>query len=137
MTFFPLRALWKGLRGRSLTFSTVFAMAVMGSSFAGLLRMPLRTVGIWGPLVLLLPIIATALLAKQEQRLPVSIAFKRTCSIILIFGSVLLATLIGRYENWLGHRSKRGAFSGSRQQAGPPARSPRATVLGGIPPLYS
>lgn len=104
MTIFPLRALWKGLRGRSLTFSVVFAMAVMGSSFAGLLRMPLKTIGIWGPLVLILPIVATGLLAKQEQRLPVSVSFKRSCSVLLIFGSVLLVALLGRYESWLEDR---------------------------------
>ena len=100
----PLGALWKGLRGRSLTFSVVFAMAVLGSSFAGLMRAPLRTIGIWAPLVLLLPIIATALLAKQEQKLKIETEFKRICSYSLIFGSILLALLIWKYEGYMEAR---------------------------------
>ena len=96
-----IRALWKGLRGCSLTFSLVFAMAVMGSSFLGLLRAPLRTIGIWGPLVLILPIIATSLLAKHEVKLKVTNEMRRICSYMLIFGSILLAMIMWRYEAWL------------------------------------
>ena len=97
----PLRALWKGLRGRSLTFSIVFAMAVLGSSFAGLMRAPMKTIGFWGPLVFILPIIATALLAKQEQKLKIEAEFKRICSYSLIFGSIILALLIWKYGDFL------------------------------------
>ena len=104
MSIFPVRALWKGLRGRSLTFSIVFAMAIMGSSFAGLLRMPLRTIGIWAPLVLILPIVATGLMAKYENRLPIRESFKRSCSVALIFGSVLVVACLARYESWLESR---------------------------------
>lgn len=101
MTPFSLRALWKGLRGRSLTFSVVFAMAVLGSSLAGLMRAPLKTIGIWGPLVFILPIIATGLLAKHERRLKLEEEFKRICSYSLIFGSILLAILLWRYDAWI------------------------------------
>lgn len=109
-----LRALWKGLKGRSLTFSVVFAMAVMGSSFAGLLRAPLRTIGIWGPLVLILPIVATALLAKQERKLNLGEGFRRTCSYSLIFGSILLALLLWRYQGWLDDRYAESLQTGPR-----------------------
>lgn len=101
MTPISLRALWKGLRGRSLVFSVVFAMAVMGSSFAGLMRVPLRTIGIWGPLVFILPIVATALLAKKESKLKLEEDFKRICSYSLIFGSILLSLLLWQYRNLL------------------------------------
>ncbi|MEX0326400.1 MAG: hypothetical protein AB3N33_09970 [Puniceicoccaceae bacterium] len=100
MTPISLRALWKGLRGRSLVFSIVFAMAVMGSSFAGLMRAPLRTIGIWGPLVFILPIVATALLDKQEAKLKLEPEFKRLCSYSLIFGSILLTLLLWNYREW-------------------------------------
>ena len=96
-----LRALWKGLRGHSLTFSLVFAMAVMGFSFAGLLRAPLRTIGIWAPLLFILPIIATALLAKFERKLPVPIRTRQICSYLLIFGSIFLALVLWRFESSL------------------------------------
>ena len=99
-----LRALWKGLQGRSLTFSVVFAMAIMGSSFGGLLRAPLRTIGIWGPLVLILPIIATGYLAKHERKLKLGEEFRRMCSYGLIFGSIILVLLLWRYESYLEER---------------------------------
>lgn len=101
MNPFSIRALWKGLRGRSLTFSLVFAMAVMGSSFAGLLRAPLRTIGIWGPLVLILPIVATGLLAKQESKLKMKMETRQLCAYAMIFGSILMAILLWQYESWL------------------------------------
>ena len=96
-----LRALWRGLRGRSLVFSIVFAMAVMGSSFGGLLRAPLKIIGIWAPLVLILPIVATRVLAKYERRLKIGDDFRRVCAYGLIFGSILLALLLWRYQTWL------------------------------------
>lgn len=99
-----LRALWKGLRGRSLTFSIVFALAVLGSSFGGLLRAPLRTIGLWAPLVLLLPIIATAFLARYEQRLKLEMRYRQWISYSLIFGSIALALLLWRYDQWLQSR---------------------------------
>jgi hypothetical protein len=104
MEILSMRALWKGLRGRSLTFSVVFAMAVMGSSFAGLMRAPLRTIGIWAPLVFLLPIIATGLLARQERKLNIGDDLKRLCNYGLIFGSIAFAVLLWRYEGGLSDK---------------------------------
>jgi hypothetical protein len=101
MEIFSLRALWKGLRGRSLTFSVIFAMAWMGSSFAGILRLPLRMIGLWAPLIFILPVVATILLARHERRLPWSDDFKRVCNYTLIFGAILLSLLLWRYEAWL------------------------------------
>ena len=99
-----IRALWKGLRGKSLTFSVVFAMAVMGSSFGGLLRAPLQTIGIWAPLVVILPIVATGMLAKQENKLKIPDEMRRICSYALIFGAILLAIILWRYEVWLENK---------------------------------
>ena len=86
-----LRAFWKGLLGKSLIFSIVFAMAVMGASFAGLLRTPLRSFGLGAPLVFFLPILATGLLAKYERKIPLRRGFRRLCCYLLIFGSVASA----------------------------------------------
>ena len=124
MDIFSLRALWKGLRGRSLTFSLVFAMALMGFSFAGLLRAPLRTIGLWGPLLFLLPLIATGLLARKEDKLPLKAPFKRLCSRILIYGSILLTLLIWRYGVWLREAYKDTFIPGPRYQEAP-RESPR------------
>ncbi len=118
------RALWKGLRGRSLTFSIVFAMAVMGSSFGGLLRAPLRTIGLWGPLVLLLPIIATGYLAKYERHLKLELNHRQWISYSLIFGSILLALLLWRYEAFLEAKYAGSVEKGPRfkELAEPPQR---------------
>ena len=89
------------LKVSSLTFSLVFALAVLGSSFGGLLRAPLRTIGIWGPLVLILPIVATGLLAKQERKLKMEMRTRQICSYTMIFGSILMAILLWQYESWL------------------------------------
>jgi hypothetical protein len=79
-------------------------MAVMGSSFAGLMRAPLKTIGIWAPLVFILPVVATGLLAKYEQKLKIETEIKRICSYSLIFGSILLALLLWKYEGFLKTR---------------------------------
>ena len=105
------------MRGRSLTFSLVFAMALLGISFSGLLRAPLRTIGIWGPLIFLLPLLATGLLARREERwLPLQPAFKRLCSRILIYGSILLTVLIWRYGVWLRAAYEDSFVPGPRYQ---------------------
>ena len=101
MNFFSLRALWRGLRGKSLTFSLVFAMAVMGFSFAATLRDSFRWVGLWGPLIWIGPILLTGWLAKNESKLKLNDTFRRVCAYGLIFGSILLAVLLWKYEDYL------------------------------------
>jgi hypothetical protein len=125
MEILGLRALWKGLRGRSLTFSVVFAMAVLGSSFAGLLRAPLRTIGIWAPLVFLLPIIATGLLARQERKLRLRDELRRTLSYSLILGSIALALLLWRYQSWLEKAYSDSLQPGPLYEERVPAETPR------------
>jgi hypothetical protein len=125
MEIIGLRALWKGLRGRSLTFSVVFAMAVLGSSFAGLLRAPLRTIGIWAPLVFLLPILATGLLARQERKLHLRDEFRCTLSYSLIFGSIALAILLWRYQSWLEAGYADSLQQGPLYEKRVPADTPR------------
>lgn len=120
MDIFSLRALWKALRGGSLTFALVFAMALLGFSFAGILRAPLRTIGIWAPLLFLLPLIATGLLAKHETRLPLQPRFKRLCGRLLVYGSIFLTLMIWRYGVWLREAYKDSFVPGPRYQE--PAR---------------
>jgi hypothetical protein len=104
MELLSLRALWKGLKASSLTFSLVFAMALMGLSLAGLLRSPIRAIGLWGPLVFLLPLIAIGWAARLEARFLPDARFRRRCSLLLIGGSILLTLLLWRYERLLTER---------------------------------
>jgi hypothetical protein len=108
-------------------FSIVFAMAVLGFSFSGLLRAPLRTIGLWGPLLFILPIIATRLLAKYEKRQKIRDDFRRICAYGLIFGSILLALLLWRYEVWLDNAYADSIQPGPLYKEAPPElpRGPR------------
>lgn len=99
----------------------------MGSSFAGLLRAPLRVIGIWAPLLFILPIIATGLLAKYERRLNLNDDLRRLCAYGLIFGSVLLAVLLWRYQVWLDNTYADSIQPGPLFKEAPPElpRGPR------------
>ncbi|NBD37177.1 MAG: hypothetical protein GVY10_01240 [Verrucomicrobia bacterium] len=79
--FLSLRALWKALRGNSLTFSLVFAVAVLGGSLA-----------------FLFSILLIGFLARREQKLPLRLRFKRLCSLLLIVGSLILGAIFWRYQ---------------------------------------
>lgn len=127
MEFLSLRALWKGLKGNSLVFSMVFAMALMGFSLAGILRSPLKSIGLWWPLIFLLPIIAIGWSSRLERRLRLSDPFRRLICLILIAGSILLSVILWRYEGFLKERYARSIELGPafKETADPVRRGPR------------
>jgi len=100
MNFFSLRALWKAIRGRSLLFALVFSMAVFGVSFAGLLREPMKALGLWLPVVWLAPVVLISWLAKKEDKLPVRPGFRLWTSLALVLGSLATVYALWRYERW-------------------------------------
>ena len=110
MQLLSLRALWRGLRGKSLVFSLIFSMAVMGFSLAGLLRSPMRAIGLWWPLIFLLPIFFIGKTAKFERGLELRPEFRRICCFILIYGSILLSLGF-----WMYGRHLREAYADSFQ----------------------
>ena len=114
MQLFSLRALWRGLRGRSLVFSLIFAMAVMGFSLSGLLRSPMRAIGLWWPLIFLLPILLIGKTAKFERTFDLRPEFRRICCFILIYGSILLSLGF-----WVYGRHLRNAYAEISIQPGP------------------
>lgn len=124
MQLISLRAFWKGLRGNSLVFSLVFAMAVMGFSLAGILRSPMRAFGLWGPLIFLLPLIAIGWAAKLERKLDLGDRFRRFCCLLLIAGSILLSVLLWRYEKTLEARYADSIVPGPRFEEPAEDRSP-------------
>lgn len=102
------------MRGKSLVFSVVFAMAVMGFSLAGILRSPMRAIGLWWPLIFLIPILAIGKTAKFERKLNLKPQFRRLCCYILIFGSILLSLGIWQYG-----KSLREVYAEKAIQPGP------------------
>lgn len=112
--FLSLRALWKALRGNSLTFSLVFAVAVLGGSVAGVLREPLLALGLASPLAFLLSILLIGFLARRERKLPLRLRFKRLCSLLLIVGSLILGTVFWRYQAHLEEQYEDSFVPGPR-----------------------
>lgn len=104
MPFLSIRAFWKGLKGNSLVFSIVFAMALMGFSLAGILRSPLKAIGLWWPLLFILPVIAIGWSARFEKRLQLEKPFKRLLCLILIIGSIVLSMILWWFEGYLHKR---------------------------------
>lgn len=126
MDILGLRAFWKGLKGNSLVFSLAFAMALLGFSLAGMLRSPLRSIGIWGPLIFLLPIIAIGWSAKLERRLALQDRFRRLACLLLILGSILLTVLLWRYRAMLERAYANSFVPGPAfQEPAPAANLPR------------
>ena len=107
------------MRGKSLVFSVVFAMAVMGFSLAGILRSPMRAIGLWWPLIFLLPILAIGKTAKVERKLALRPQFRRLCCYILIYGSILLSLGIWQYG-----KSLREVHAQKEIQPGPKFEEP-------------
>ncbi len=112
--FFSLRALWKALRGNSLTFSVVFAGAIMGGSVAGLVREPMLALGMASPLAFLASLLLIGLLAKSERKLPLRPSFKRQCCLLLIVGSLVLAVVFWNYQSRLEKRYAEGFVPGPK-----------------------
>ncbi|NDV62294.1 hypothetical protein G0Q06_07530 [Puniceicoccales bacterium CK1056] len=123
MPFLSLRALWKGLKGNSLVFSIVFAMALLGFSLAGILRSPLKAIGLWWPLIFILPVIAIGWSAKFEKGLKLEPSFKRLLCLILILGSVVLSILLWWTKGFLNDRYADSV------QPGPKFEPPREETL--------
>jgi hypothetical protein len=94
----PLR---KALKGTSLTWSLVVTIGLLGGSFAGLLRHSLHLIGLWMPLVFVLPLFATGWLAKREHRLPVSPLFRRNACWAMMTAGLALALAQWGYRYWL------------------------------------
>lgn len=95
----------RAVRGRSLTFSVLFATGLIGGiSLAGWMRTSLSSFDLWRPLVWVFPLIFFGWLARHERGLKLRPEFKRLCSFLLVFGSLSLSVLIWRYQAHLDAR---------------------------------
>ena len=85
--------LWRGLRGRSVTFAALFALAVLGFSVTRWLRYVLDRLEAPWLVWLLLPLIVIGLLAKKEVQWMPDAERRLKWAKGLIFGSLLAAIL--------------------------------------------
>jgi hypothetical protein len=86
--------LWRGLKGNSLTFSTLFASVLIGVSIAGGVKHLLAALGVHWLYVLLIPIFLFSWLAKKETLWFPDEGKRKLYARGLIFGSIFIALAV-------------------------------------------
>lgn len=95
----PITWLWRGLRGRSVTFSLLFASFVLGVSIAGGVQRLLAALGVHWLYVLILPAVLFTWLNGREPKWIPDERKRRAWALGLIFGSALLAIAINQIRH--------------------------------------
>ena len=92
------RWLWRGLRGQSVTFSALFACALLGVSVLRILRHVLHALHAPWYLWLLLPFVIVSAVARWEVIWLPDEQCRRLWSRGLIFGSLAVALLLAQLK---------------------------------------
>ncbi len=93
---FDLPALWKALRRFSLTFSVVFASALLGFPVSGLLRRALGELSLHWLLLWLVPMVLVGLLARYEHLLIRDGDLRRRIAIGVLLFAAAATFVLGR-----------------------------------------
>lgn len=96
MEFGAVSWFWRGVKGHSVTFATLFASVLLGLSIAGGVGRLLASLGVHWLYVLILPALFFAWLNRQEPRWIPEAARRKLVARALIFGSAVLAILINQ-----------------------------------------
>ena len=96
---FAISWLWRGLKGRSLTFALLFASFVLGWSLTHAVNVLLTRLGVHWLYALLLPALFFMWLAKREDRFIPEEAKRMLYARSLIAGSVILAIVINQMRH--------------------------------------
>ncbi|HEX2860906.1 MAG TPA: hypothetical protein VHN79_04670 [Lacunisphaera sp.] len=91
---FAIAWLWRGFKGKSVTFALLFACLVLGWSVTGSLWFFLRDLGVHWLFALLVPGLFFSWLAKREERLIPDEKQRKLWARGLIVASLLLALLV-------------------------------------------
>lgn len=91
---FAISWLWRGFRGRSVTFALLFASFVLGWSLSHAVNVLLTRLGVHWLYALMLPAFGFMWLAKREDRIFPDEAKRTLYARRLIGGSIILAILI-------------------------------------------
>lgn len=91
---FALSWLWRGFKGKSVTFALLFASCVLGWSIPGDVGHVLARLGVHWLYALILPALFFMWLAKREDRFIPDEAKRKLYARSLIAGSIVLALLL-------------------------------------------
>jgi len=91
---FALSWLWRGFKGRSVTFALLFASCVLGWPVSGAVGRLLTRLGVHWLYVLIIPALFFMWLAKREDRFMPDETKRTLYARCLIVGSILVAILI-------------------------------------------
>jgi len=91
---FAFSWLWRGWRGKSVTFSLLFATTLLGLSLSHYVKLGLTKLGVHWLYVLIIPVFFFSWLAKREERWVADERQRKLWARSLIAGSILLAILI-------------------------------------------
>ena len=119
MNPFTLRFLWKGLSGRSMVFSLLFATAILGYSGAGFIRSALGSVGIPWWIVWIIPFILIGTVAKKEEAWFPRERFRKIVSYSVIAFSIVLSYLLWKIDSATPEYESSEEPRFMREQAGP------------------
>jgi 4-hydroxybenzoate polyprenyltransferase len=91
--------LWRGLKGYSVTFATLFASVLLGASIAGGFQKLLASLGVHWLYVILIPVFLFSWLAKKEPQWLPDEAKRKVWARSLIGGSIVLAIIINQIKH--------------------------------------
>ena len=91
---FEFSWLWRGWRGKSVTFALLFASALLGLSLSHYVKLALSKLGVHWLYVLIIPFFFFGWLAQREERWLPEERQRKLWARSLIAGSILLAMLI-------------------------------------------
>lgn len=96
---FAISWLWRGFRGRSVTFALLFASFVLGWSLSHAVNVLLTRLGVHWLYALMLPAFGFMWLAKREERIFPDEAKRTLYARSLIFASILIAVLVAWFKS--------------------------------------
>jgi ATP/ADP translocase len=91
---FAISWLWRGFKGKSVTFALLFASCLLGWPISGQVGRLLARMGVHWLYVLILPGLFFMWLAKRESRLIPDEAKRQLYARSLIAGSIVIAILV-------------------------------------------
>ncbi len=90
---------WRGVRGRSVTFSALFASLVLGVSIAGGVNRLLASLGVHWLYVVILPVVFFTWLNRKEPQWIPDQERRRKIARLVLWGAVVLAIVINQLRH--------------------------------------